>query len=126
MWKGTLCTVRLAAKVGELIAAMVENLEAHQETLDITDENGNLELRAYVKLAQEFRCTATQLQETAAHMAGYRDLPMARHNPAKMAVPKVVDALTNFVRLESDLLTLLCQSVKRDRALLAMMIGRAA
>ena len=47
MWKGTLCTVRLAAKVGELIAAMVENLEAHQETLDITDENGNLELRAY-------------------------------------------------------------------------------
>jgi hypothetical protein len=73
MWKGTLCTVRLAAKVGELIAAMVENLEAHQETLDITDENGNLELRAYVKLAQEFRCTATQLQETAAHMAGYRD-----------------------------------------------------
>src|SRR5438309_2903543 len=32
MWKGTLCTVRLAAKVGELIAAMVENLEAHQET----------------------------------------------------------------------------------------------
>jgi len=105
---------------------MVENLEAHQETLDITDENGNLELRAYVKLAQEFRCTATQLQETAAHMAGYRDLPMARHNPAKMAVPKVVDALTNFVRLESDLLTLLCQSVKRDRALLAMMTGRAA
>jgi hypothetical protein len=51
---------------------------------------------------------------------------MARHNPAKMAVPKVIDALTNFVRLESDLLTLLCQSVKRDRALLAMMTGRAA
>src|SRR5438105_15361271 len=97
MWKGTLCTVRLAAKVGELIAAMVENLEAHQETLDITDENGNLELRAYVKLSQEFRCTATQLQETAAHMAGYSDLPMARHNPAKMAVPKFADAFTNLV-----------------------------
>ena len=77
----------LPAKIGQLIAAMVENLEAHQETLDGTDENGKLELHAYVKLAHEFRCVATQVQATAADMAGYRDLPMARHDPAKMASP---------------------------------------
>ena len=62
----------LPAKIGQLIAAMVENLEAHQETLDGTDENGKLELHAYVKLAHEFRCIATQEQATAADMAGYR------------------------------------------------------
>jgi hypothetical protein len=36
----------LPAKISELMAAMVENLEAHQETLDVTDENGKRELHA--------------------------------------------------------------------------------
>jgi hypothetical protein len=118
--------IGLPAKFGELIAAMIENLEAHQETLEVTDENGKPELHAYVKLSQEFRCIATQLQATAADMAGYRDLPMARHDPAKMSSPKVVDAFTKFVRLENDLLALLRQSIERDRTLLATMTGRAA
>ena len=51
---------------------------------------------------------------------------MARHDPAKMASPKVVNAFTNFVSLEDDLLALLRQSIERDRALLATMTGRAA
>jgi hypothetical protein len=59
-------------------------------------------------------------------MAGYRGLPMARHDPAKMAAPNVVDAFTNFVSLENDLLALLRQSIERDRTLLATMTGRAA
>ena len=29
----------LPAKLGELAAAMAENLEAHQDLLDVTDEN---------------------------------------------------------------------------------------
>ena len=105
--KGLADRSALPAKIGELVAAMVENLEAHQETLEVTDENGKLELHAYVKLAQEFRCTVTQLQAAIAHMAAYRDLPMAKHDPAKMAGPRVVAAFTKFVRLEDDLLALL-------------------
>jgi hypothetical protein len=79
-----------------------------------------------VKLAQEFRCTVTQLQAAVAHMAAYRDLPMAKHDPAKMAGPTVIAAFTKFVRLEDDLLELLRQSIERDRTLLGMMTGRAA
>jgi hypothetical protein len=59
-------------------------------------------------------------------MAGYRDLPTARHDPPKMAAPKVVAGFANFVRLENELLALLRQSIERDRTLLATMTGRAA
>ena len=124
--KGLADRSALPAKIGELIAAMIETLEAHQETLEVEDENGMLELHAYVKLAQEFRCIATQLQATAEHMAGYRDLPMASHDAAKMAAPRVVAAFTKFVRLEDDLLVLLRHSIERDRTLLTTMTGRAA
>jgi hypothetical protein len=36
----------LPAKLGELTAAMAETLEAHQEALDVTDENARKEHRA--------------------------------------------------------------------------------
>jgi hypothetical protein len=65
--KGLADRSALPAKFGELIAAMIQNLEAHQETLEVTDENGKLELRAYVKLAQEFRCVATPAGDRRAH-----------------------------------------------------------
>jgi hypothetical protein len=51
---------------------------------------------------------------------------MAKHDPAKMAGPRVVAAFTKFVRLEDDLLALLRQSIERDRTLLGTMTGRAA
>ena len=65
--KGLADRSALPAKFGELIAAMIQNLEAHQETLEVTDEHGKLELRAYVKLAQEFRCVATPAGDRRAH-----------------------------------------------------------
>jgi len=124
--KGLADRSALPAKLAELIAAMVENLEAHQQAIDVTDEHGKMELYAYVTSAQEFRRIATHLQSTANNMAGYRDLPMARHNPGKMADPKIVDAFAKFVRLEEDLLALLRRATEQDRALLSAMTGQAA
>ena len=80
------------AKLGGLIVAMIENLEAHQETLDVKDEHGRWELRAHVKLAQEFRCLATHLQATAA---------MARRDPAKMSAPRMVERSRNSWALKT-------------------------
>jgi len=124
--KGLADRSELPAKLAELIAVLVENLELHQQAIDATDENGKLELYTYVTLAQEFRRIAAQLQSTATHLAGSRDLPTAKHNPVKIADPKIVDAFTKFVRLEGELIALLRRAIENDRALLSTMTGRAA
>jgi hypothetical protein len=113
----------LPAKLGELTAAIAENLELHQKTLDLTDENARKEYHAYVKLAQEYRSIATELQATADHMASYRDLPMGRHDERAMANPAALEAFANFVRLEQDLLTLLQNALQWDQKMLVDMRG---
>ena len=70
----------LPARLGALAAAMADVLETHQQTLDLTDDNATLERTAYQLLANDYRTLASRLRETAALMAGYRDLPMARHH----------------------------------------------
>lgn len=111
----------LPAKLGELIAALAENLEVHQKTLDLADPNAAREHDAYVKLAREHRSIATQLRTTAAHMAGYRDLPMGRHDERAMSDPKLLDAFAKFVRTEQELLSLLQKAVERDQMMLGEM-----
>lgn len=115
----------LPAKLAELVSAMVENLEIHQTSLDLTDENARKELDAYVKLAKEFRDIAARLQATAEHMAGYRNLPMGRHDRQALAGPKVVKAFETFVRLERELLALLQSSVERDQKMLSTTARRS-
>ena len=100
---------------------MAENLEVHQQALDVTDENARKEHHAYVKLAQEFRCVAVQLHAAAEHMGGYRDLPMGRHDQRAMAAPTALQAFRNFVRIEEDLLAMLRTAVERDQKMLAVM-----
>jgi hypothetical protein len=58
---------------------------------------------------------------TATEMAGYRDLPMGRHDPKAMAAPAAVDAFEKFVKLEQELATLLESRVKKDRPILIQM-----
>lgn len=113
----------LPATLGRLIGAMAGILELHQPALDLTDENGRTEYKAYVQLALECRTAATQLQTTAGHMAGYRDLPMARHDERVMAAPENREAFATFVRFEQELLALLQRSVERDQQMLAAMRG---
>jgi formiminotetrahydrofolate cyclodeaminase len=114
----------LPAKLGELIASMAENLEIHRQSLDSNDENSRKEHDAYVKLAKELRSIAAQLQATAKHMDGYRDLPMGRHDEQALADPKVHEAFATLVRLEQELLALLAASLQRDEQMLVAMHGQ--
>src|SRR5919106_3608256 len=88
----------LPAKMGELIAAMVENLDAHREALDLTDQNSRKEYEAYERRVNAYRQIAIQLRSTAAEMAGYRDFPMGRHDEKAMTHPRVREAFEKFVR----------------------------
>ena len=116
----------LPAKLGELIAALGQNLEVHQGTLDLSDDRSRREHDAYVKLAHEHRTISAQLRETARHMAGYRDLPMGRHDERALADPKALEAFATFVRAERELLALLHAAVERDEAMLAAFGGNGA
>src|SRR2546423_1227487 len=115
----------LPAKLGEWAAAVAENLERHTEALDLTDESSRKERDAYLDLAKEHRQIATQLQTTARQMAGYRDLPMGRHDPKAMTSPGLRDAFEKFVRLEQELVGLLQKRVEQDRQMLIAVGGRS-
>ena len=113
----------LPGTLSRLMAAMARILELHQPALDLTDDNGRAEYRAYVHLALECRTAANQLQTTAEHMAGYRDLPMATHDDRVMVTPENFQAFETFVRFEQELRALLERSLERDEQMLAAMRG---
>jgi hypothetical protein len=109
----------IPAKLGELIAALAENLELHIPALVLTDPNAKLEHEAYVRLAAEHRFVAERLTAVAAHMAGYKNLPMAQHAPAVMQDPARNEAFGRYVKLERELIALLQKALARDQELLA-------
>jgi hypothetical protein len=97
----------LPAKLGEVMTAVADNLEAHMKALDLEDHDAKEEHEAYRKLVDEHRRVAAQLQSMAEEMAGYRDLPMGRHDEEAMISPEVIEAFQRLVRLEDDLRALL-------------------
>jgi hypothetical protein len=111
----------LPAKLGEVIAAMAENLEAHMRALDLTDVNSKQEYEAYKDLVREEREIAAKLAATAQEMDRYRDLPMGRHDKEAMTHPRVREAFENFVQNKQELLALLEQTAERDDKLLEVM-----
>jgi hypothetical protein len=113
----------LPAKLGELTAAVAETLELHMKALDLSDANAKQEHDAYRKLVAEHRRTADELQVTAQEMAGYRDLPMGRHDENAMSDPKLLEAFERFVSLEQELLWLLQERIARDQKMLIQMPG---
>jgi hypothetical protein len=113
----------LPAKLGELTAAVAEILEVHTGALDLSDENSRKERDAYLELAKQHRQAAAQLQTTAKQMAGYRDLPIGKHDPKAMSGPKPLAAFEELVRLEQELLALLQKRVEQDRQMLVEMGG---
>jgi hypothetical protein len=115
----------LPAKLGELTAALAEILESHATALDRTDENARREYDAYQQLAQAQRKTAAELRAIAEQMAGYRDLPMGRHDEEAMAAPGNAAAFERFVAVEQELLALVQQRVRQDQAMLGEMHGTA-
>jgi hypothetical protein len=113
----------LPAKVGEWAASVAENLEVHMEALDLKDESSRKEYDAYQALAAEYRSIAVQLQATARHMAGYRGLPMGRHDQEKMTAAGAMDTFERFVKVERELVALLLERVEKDRQMLVQVGG---
>jgi hypothetical protein len=114
----------LPAKLAELENALAENLELHQKTLDLRDDNARKEHDAYIGLAKEHRDIAARLKATAERMAGYRDLPMGAHDEKALADPNLLDAFATFVKREEELLALLQRAVERDQQMLAAVSGQ--
>ena len=111
----------LPGKLGQLIAAMAENLAVHSGALDLTDQNSRAEYDAYEELVKELRQTAVQLERTANQMASYRDLPMGRDAEKTMTHPRVLEVFEQFVRQKQEVMSLLEQTAARDHELLEMM-----
>jgi hypothetical protein len=111
----------LPAKLGELIVSVAGVLEAHMLALDLTDAPSRQEHEAYRHLAKDHREAGLLLQAIAEQMAGYRDLPMGRHDAKAMTAPADLESYQRFVRLEQEVLTLLQGRVEQDRQMLAAM-----
>jgi hypothetical protein len=114
----------LPAKLGALTASVAELLDVHMKALDLTDKDSKTEHAAYATLAKEHRRIATRLEATAKQMAGYRDLPMGRHDPKAMSSPRAIKAFERFVKLEHELVALLQGRLEQDRKMLIEM-GKA-
>jgi hypothetical protein len=111
----------LPGKLGELAAAMAENLEVHMRALDVNDPNARQEYEVYLQLANEQRETAARLQATANEMAGVRDLPMGRHNFNATSNSQALEAFEKYVKIKRELLALLQQASEQDQTMLSQM-----
>src|SRR5215216_5139039 len=107
----------LPAKLGSLISAMAENLAVHMKALDLTDSNSQAEYQAYEKLVKELREIAVSLQWAANEMAGYRDLPMGKHNQFAMTQSEVRETFEKFVNHKHALFSFLKETAERDNQL---------
>lgn len=105
-------------KMSAFLEALVDNLEAHVPTIDTRDPEGRKEEEAYEHLVSEYAAIAARLASTAEQMRGYRHLPAARHHPAALAEPKLLDIFERFVVVEGELAQLLRESAEHDRRFL--------
>ena len=119
--KGLAENAKLPARLASVISALAENLELHMGTLDQSDANSRRELEAYAHLGQSFRRIGSDLAATSQEMAGYRDLPMGRHDEQALANPKLVQAFENLVREDRELGTLVQQRLEGHDAMLEAM-----
>lgn len=102
----------LPASMAELLASLAQNLEAHMLALDLTDDDAKTEYAAYEQLALDHRSIAAKLRAIADEMAGYRDLPMGRHDQEAMTSPRAAAALERFVGAQRQLAEHLAERVR--------------
>ena len=117
--KGLAANAVLPEHLGNLMRAMADVLEAHLATLDLDDQNARQEYAAYESLVQEQRQIAALLAATAQEMAGYRDLPMGRHD--MQALAQQLEPFKQFVQQKRNLLSLLQEMDREDQAMLEEM-----
>ena len=63
------------------------------------------------------RVAAQQLRAIAEEMAGYRDMPMAPHDPMVMRDPKLRRAFEQLVAREKELRAYLDERIEREEAM---------
>ena len=105
--KGVAANAVLAERLGALLGAVSDVLQNHTRSLDAADANGAAELAAYRRLVEEHRGAASALAGLAATMRGYRDLPPAEHDIAKLMDAASVEVMGALVRAQEDVLALL-------------------
>ena len=103
--------------------AVATVLDLHTKALDQSDANSRSEFQAYQGLVRAHREIAARLEATAKEMAGYRDLPMGRHDAKAMAARENARAFETFLRVEEKLIALLQRRLESDRAMLQQMEG---
>jgi hypothetical protein len=111
----------IPARFGDLMASGAQVLEFHRRALDLTDAGSRMELDAYASVARQHREIAQRLHALAKELAGYRGLPMGRHDLEAMAHPRTASEFEEFVKREEELLTELQVRLEEDRQLLAAM-----
>ena len=111
----------IPARLGDLMASGAQVLELHGRALDLTDAGSRRELDAYASVARQHREIARQLHGLAKELAGYRGLPMGRHDREAMAHPLAASQFEKFVKREEELLTELQGRLEEDRLLLGTM-----
>ena len=115
--KGLAANADLPDLLSKLLSVRAEVLERHTKALDLSDPNAQKELDAYTSLARTHRGVASELSGLARRMAGYRDLPMARHDMQVMAVREgQAAAYRQFVATERELLDLLQTKLQAEEA----------
>jgi len=116
--KGLAAHATTPAAVSDFFSAMANVLDEHRQALDLTDDAARPEHEAYLTLTHELRGIATQLADTARRMAGYRDLPMGRHDERKMSGRESIAAFEHLVRTERTLVALLNDTVSEHQVML--------
>jgi hypothetical protein len=120
---GLAYTASLPEQMAEVLGTLTEVLTNHTLAIDLSDPHGEQEHEAYQGLIGEFGPMAERLHAAARHMAGYHDLPAARHDDLAMADPRGAEVFEQFVRSEEALLQLLTKRLEEDRQMLREMVG---
>jgi hypothetical protein len=121
--QGLAANAALPEMLGNVVAAMADNLDAHRQALDVTDGATRQEHEAYTRLPTDLRHIGDALHATSEYMAAAHDLPMGKHNMALMTTPRVLNAFEVFVQAEQHLLQLLQARIEQDRQMLQSIAG---
>jgi hypothetical protein len=111
----------LPARMADVTGRLADILELHLPSLDLTDPLSQREHDVYRELLGVYRDIATRMRETAQRMAGYRDLPMGRHDLTAAADPRMVETFSDFVRGKRELRDLLRETEAMDDQMLSAM-----
>jgi hypothetical protein len=111
----------LPAKLGELLAALAQILEAHMRALDPADADARKELDAYATLSTAYRDVADRVSGIAVQMAEYRNLPIAAHDVGVLSDAVAHKAFERYIGREQELATLLQDQLHHDQTMLQQM-----